>query len=100
MGLKGAVLATAVANGVALLLLVALSSRYGFRVHRGTLVGLLLPISIPLGPWAVFPLLGLVVVEIVVSDRYLTIVEKQEIGAGLGQYLEKLHLRPRRAEAM
>ena len=36
-----------------------------------------------------------VVAEIIVSDRYLTREEKQEIWSGLGQYLGKLRLRLR-----
>jgi O-antigen/teichoic acid export membrane protein len=100
MGLKGAVLATATANGVALLLMLGLSSRYGFRVHRGTLIGLLLPISIPCGSWVFLLVLGAVVVEIVVFNRYLTCEEKQEIWSGLGQYFGKLRLRWRRTETV
>ncbi len=99
MGLQGAVLATTAANGVALLLMLGLSRCHGFHVHRGTLVGLLLPITIPLGPWVVLLMLAAVVAEIFLSDRYLTHEEKQEIGAGLGQYLGKLRLRLRRVEA-
>jgi len=99
MGLKGAVLATAVANGVALLLMLGLSRRHGFRTHGGTFVGLLLPLSIPLGPWAVFLALAAVVAVTMVSDRYLTREEKREIWSGLEQYLGKLRLRWRRAEA-
>ncbi len=93
LGLKGAVLATAAANGVALLLMVGLCSRFGFRVHRGTLVGLLLPISIPCGPWVVLFMLGVVVAEIVLSDSYLTREEKQEIGSGLAKYVGWIRLR-------
>jgi O-antigen/teichoic acid export membrane protein len=100
MGLPGAVLATATANGVALLLMLGLSSRYGFRVHRGTFVGLLMPISIPLGPWVVLMVLGAAVAEIIVSDRYLSREEKREIRSGLGHYLGKLRLRSRRAETV
>lgn len=44
-------------------------------------------------------MLAAVVAEIFLSDRYLTHEEKQEIGAGLGQYLGKLRLRLRRVEA-
>jgi len=99
MGLQGAVLATATANGVALMLMVALSSHYGLCVHRGTLVGLLLPISIPLGPWIVLLMLAAVVAETIVSDRYLTCEEKQEIRSGLGHYLGTFRPRSRRAEA-
>ncbi len=100
MGLLGAVLATAAANGVAMLLMLGLSSRYGFRVHRGTLAGMLLPISIPLGPWVVLLVLLAVVAQIILSDHYLTREEKQEVGSELGQYLGKLRFRPRRAEAV
>jgi O-antigen/teichoic acid export membrane protein len=99
MGLKGAVLATATANGAALLLMVALSSRYGFRVHRGTIEGLLLPGCIPLGPWVVLLMLGAVGAETVLSDRYLTRGEKEEIWSGLAQHFGKFRPWRRRAEA-
>jgi len=100
LGLEGAVRATTVANGVAMLLMLGLCSRYGFRVHRGTLVGLLLPISIPFGPWVVLLPLGAVVAGIIVSDHYLTRAEKKEVWIGLGRYLAKLRLPWRRAEAV
>jgi O-antigen/teichoic acid export membrane protein len=100
MGLLGAVLATASANGVAMLLMLGLCSHYGFCVHRGTFMGLLLPIAIPFGPWVVLVVLVAVTVQIIVSDRYLTLDEKQEIRSGLRQYLGKLRFRPRRAEAV
>jgi O-antigen/teichoic acid export membrane protein len=87
MGLHGAVLATATANAVALLLMVTLCSRYGFRVHRGTIVGLLLPVTISLGPWVVIFMLAAVVAEIFLSDGYLTPDEKEEIWSGMWQYL-------------
>jgi O-antigen/teichoic acid export membrane protein len=89
MGLKGAVLATAAANAAALLFMLGMSSRYGFRVHHGTLVALFLPISIPLGPWVILMVLAVVVAEIIVSDRYLTREEKQAIWSGLGKYFGK-----------
>ena len=95
MGLPGAVLATTVANAVALGLMVVVSRRYGFRLHGGTLVGLLLPISIPLGPWVVLMALAAVVAETLVADRYLTREEKKEIGAGLGHYLGRVRILPR-----
>ena len=95
MGLKGAVLATATANGAVLLLMVVLSGRYGFRVHRGTLIGMLLPICIPLGPWIVLLSLAIVVAEIIVSNRYLTCEEKEAIWSGLGQCLGKFRIASR-----
>jgi O-antigen/teichoic acid export membrane protein len=100
LGLEGAVRATTVANGVALLLMLGLSSRYGFRVHRGTLIGLLLPISIPFGPWVVLLALGVVIAEIIASNRYLTCEEKREIWSGLGRFVGKLRVRRRGAEVV
>jgi polysaccharide transporter, PST family len=99
MGLPGAVLATAAANGVALLLMIALSCRFGFRVHRGTLVGLCLPITISLGATVVFLILAAVLAEITASDRYLTRREKEEIWTGLWHIAGKFRLRKRRTEA-
>jgi polysaccharide transporter, PST family len=100
MGLPGAVLATAAANGAALFLMLAICRRYGFRVQRGTVVGLLLPISIPLGPWAVLLALAVVVAATFASDHYLSRQEKQEMLAGIEQYLGKLRFWSRRAEAV
>ena len=89
MGLLGAVLATAAANGVALFLMLALCRRYGLGIQRGTIVGLLLPLSIPAGPWVVILVLAAVLVETLATDRYLLREEKQEIVAGARQYLAK-----------
>ena len=99
LGLPGAVLATAAANGVVLFLMLGLSSRHGFRVHRGTVVGLLLPLSIPLGPWIVLLTLTAVVLDAVATDHYLSREEKQEIRAGAEKYLGKFGLRSRQTEA-
>jgi polysaccharide transporter, PST family len=99
LGLPGAVLATATANGVAMVLMLGLSSRYGFRAHRGTLVALSLPISIPLGPWGVGGALAVVVFASLISDHYLSRAEKEEIRIGLMQHLSKFRLHRRRAEA-
>lgn len=98
MGLQGAVLATAAANGTALLLMSLLCRRYGFNLHRGTIVGMLLPMSIPLGPWVVLLVLAAVIAETIASDRFLSREEKNEIFAGAEQYLGKFRPRPRRAE--
>jgi O-antigen/teichoic acid export membrane protein len=99
LGLQGAVLATATANGTALLLMGLLCRRYGFSLHRGTIVGLLLPLGIPFGPWVVLLVLAAVIVETIATDRFLSREEKHEIFAGAEQYLGKFRSRPRRAEA-
>ena len=93
LGLPGAVLATAAANGVVLFLMLGLCSRHGFRVHRGTVVGLLLPMSIPLGPWIVLMTLMAVVLDAIGSDHYLSHEEKREFWAGAEKYLGKFGLR-------
>jgi O-antigen/teichoic acid export membrane protein len=98
MGLQGAVLATATANGTALLLMGLLCRRYGFGMHRGTIVGLLLPISIPFGPWVVLPVLVAVIVLAILTDSFLSREEKHEIITGAEQYLGKFRPRSRRAE--
>jgi O-antigen/teichoic acid export membrane protein len=98
MGLLGAVLATAAANGTALLIMGLLCRRYGFSLHHGTIVGLFLPATIPLGPWVVLLVLTAVVIETIGTDRFLSREEKQEIVTGAEQYLGKFRPRPRRAE--
>jgi O-antigen/teichoic acid export membrane protein len=100
MGLPGAVLATAAANGVALFGMVVLCRRYGLAVQRGTIIGLLLPISIPAGPWMVLFVLAALIVQTIVSDRFLSREEKREISAGAEQYVGKLRFLSRRTEAV
>ncbi len=98
LGLQGAVLATATANGTALLLMSLLCRHYGFKLHRGTIVGLLLPISIPLGPWVVLLVLAVVTADAIMTDRFLSREEKQGIIAGAEKYLAKFRPRPRAAD--
>jgi len=95
LGLQGAVLATAAANGVAVLLMCGLCRRYGLNVHRGTFFGLLLPVSIPLGPWVVLLVLAAVIFQTIVSDRFLSREEKQEILAGIERYVTPVLRRAR-----
>ena len=90
LGLLGAVLATAAANFTALTLMVALSRRLGFRIHRGAVALLAMPISISLGPWVTSLVLAAVALEIAGSDRIFSREEKQEILAGAAPYLDRL----------
>lgn len=99
MGLPGAVLATSAANGTALFLMLALCRRHGLGIQRGTIIGLLLPMSIPAGPWVVVLVLAAVMVQTVVTDGFLSRGEKEEFLAAAAQYLGKLGFRTRRAEA-
>ncbi len=98
-GLPGAVLATAAANGTALFSMLVLCRRFGLRVQRGTIVGLLVPVSIPFGPWVVMGVLAAVVLLTILTDRFLLRDQKQQMLAGVEQYLGRLRFRSRRAEA-
>jgi O-antigen/teichoic acid export membrane protein len=90
LGLLGAVLATAAANFVALVLVVAFSRRWGFRVDLGTWIALLLPVVVCLGPWIAAMALVAVAAQVAVSDRFLSRDEKRVLAAGIAQHLAKL----------
>lgn len=77
-GLLGAVLATCVANLIALLLIAAFNHRLGFRMDRGTWVAMVLPSTLCLGAWTALLLLVGVAVEAIRSDRFLSVDEKQQ----------------------
>ena len=89
LGLLGAVLATAAAHFTALMLIMTMSSRLGFRVDRGTWAALLLPATLCLGAWNAAILLAVVALDIVVSDRLLSREEKRTLTAGIGEYAGK-----------
>jgi O-antigen/teichoic acid export membrane protein len=89
LGLLGAVLATVAAHGVALLLIVIMSSRLGFRVHVGTWAALLLPALVCLGAWNAALCLLIIASYVMVSDRLLSREEKRLLSEGIGRYLVK-----------
>ena len=90
LGLLGAVLATAAAHFTALMLIVTMSSRLGFRVDRGTWAALLLPAALCLGAWNAALVLAVVALDIAVSDRLLSREEKRTLTAGIADYAGKL----------
>ncbi|MGA2034237.1 MAG: lipopolysaccharide biosynthesis protein [Thermoguttaceae bacterium] len=90
LGLQGAVLATAAANLVTLLLIAWMSSRLGCRFAWSTWTMLLLPGVIPLGPWIASLMLLLIGVLVLGSDRLLTAAEKSELFAGAMRYVKWL----------
>ena len=90
LGLLGAVLATAAANLVALLLIIWFNSRLGFRMSRGTWVALALPLVLPLGPWVALVVLAAVAVDAVYHQRLLSAEEKQLFADGLYAYRQRL----------
>ena len=89
MGLLGAVLATTVANLVALVLLVYFTRLLGLRLDRGVWVLLAAPLAVCLGPVVASLVLAAIALEAVNSDRLLSADEKRQLVEGFGEYLEK-----------
>jgi len=89
MGLLGAVLATSVANLLALVLILAFNRMLGFHLDRGAWVLLAAPLSLCLGPLVSSLVLLAIVLEVFNSDRILSCEEKQQLADVCWQYLER-----------
>ncbi len=89
LGLLGAVLATAAANLLTLLLILAINQRLGFRVDGGTWVILALPAVIWLGPWVTLLMLVGVMLETLAGNRILSAEEKRQLYDGWLQYRQR-----------
>ncbi len=87
LGLLGAVLATSMANLVALGIICLFVRRLGFPFDRGVRVVLLLPPAACLGPWMMAAVLVVVGLEAAFSDHLLSPEEKREIRQVLNDYL-------------
>jgi peptidoglycan biosynthesis protein MviN/MurJ (putative lipid II flippase) len=100
LGLLGAVLATAAANFVALMLVMAINRRLGMHIDFGTWVALVLPAVVCLGPVNATLAIVVIALDVAVSDRLLSHEEKRVLSAGIAHYLEKFSamLRRRREE--
>ena len=90
MGLPGAVLATSIANLVALGILCLFVGREGFPFDRGVRVILLLPPVVCLGPWIALAVLTVVALQAVYSDQLLSSEEKREMRLVLDSYLARV----------
>jgi len=75
LGLTGAVLATAAANGVALGGLILFSARYGLRLNVGLLLAGLLPLVLALG---VLATVGAIVVVVIAMWKIRTLLSEEE----------------------
>jgi len=84
--LFGAVLATTVANVVALALIALFNHRLGFTLDLGARAVMVVPLLLPLGPWVTFAVLLAILIEAIGSDRLLSREEKRELTAGLADY--------------
>lgn len=97
MGLPGAVLATAVANIVALAILFLFCGQLGLRLDRSTWVAVALPVCVCLGPWVATLVLVLVALEAAKGGFLLNADEKRQFAEGTREYLERaVRLMPRR----
>jgi O-antigen/teichoic acid export membrane protein len=98
MGLPGAVLATAIANMVAVVFMAILCRRCGFQIDRGTWIALSLPAAIPFGPCVIAAALALMVLSAVATDEILSQDEKRNLWAGLRHYVDLYFRRVARDE--
>jgi O-antigen/teichoic acid export membrane protein len=88
-GLDGAVLATAAANGVSLLLICVFNYRLGFRIDDGTQLVLVLPVFLCAGPWVAGLSVVLTLLLAIGGNRLLSPEEKRQIAASLADYKER-----------
>lgn len=88
-GLHGAVWATAVANLVAMLLVLFFSNLAGMRVDRGTWLLTLAPVSLGGGLPIALAMLFILAVAVCGSDALLSPAEKRQLLAGLRRHLAR-----------
>jgi O-antigen/teichoic acid export membrane protein len=89
-GLIGAVLATTVANFVALVLLATFNRLLGFRLDRVTWVILLSPILLYYSAWAVLGVLATIAVVAAATHWVFSPEEKHQLAEVSSRYIEKL----------
>jgi polysaccharide transporter, PST family len=86
LGLEGAVLSTAAANALSLVIVCLFNRRLGFHLDDGAKLVLALPMLLCLGPWvSVFALVA-VAADAIWADRLLSPEEKRQIADGLARY--------------
>jgi O-antigen/teichoic acid export membrane protein len=93
LGLRGAVLAAAVANALSLGLICLFNRRLGFRLDNAGRLVLLLPLLLLLGPWISLLAIAWISADAIWANRLLSPQEKQKIADHLWQYRERLSLR-------
>ncbi|MBN2473649.1 MAG: lipopolysaccharide biosynthesis protein [Pirellulales bacterium] len=89
LGLLGAVLATTVANLLALVLICGFNHLLGFRLSFGAGVVLAMPITICFGPWLALAVLLAAVLQVVTSERLFSQAEKRQIADRYRVYAER-----------
>jgi polysaccharide transporter, PST family len=92
LGLQGAVLSTAAANALSLMLVCLFNRRLGFHLDDGCKLVLVLPMLICLGPWVALFALMAVAIDAVWSDRLLSPEERHRLGEGIAEYGKRFGL--------
>ncbi len=90
LGLEGAVLATAAANGLSLALICLFNRRLGFRLDGGAKLILALPVLLCLGPWISGIAVVMVALDAVRAERIFSADEKRRVVQALSAYRERL----------
>jgi glycosyltransferase involved in cell wall biosynthesis len=91
-GLLGAVWATAVANFIALALILRFNAWLGMKIERSLLLVSLLPLSLGLGPLAALGTFAAVIAGIVATDQILSTDEKQRLLAVWQRYVSHFRM--------
>ena len=88
-GLTGAVIATALANAIAVALAMLLSARHGMEIQRSTLLLVAVPLLLGFG-WRVASMVLLVLLwQTFTSERLFDSDEKETLKAGLGELTKR-----------
>ncbi|RCS46265.1 lipopolysaccharide biosynthesis protein, partial [Bremerella cremea] len=88
-GLPGAVIATALANAIAVSLAMWLSARHGMEVQRSTLVLVAVPFLLGFGWPVALVVLGILLWQAITSERVFDASEKETLKAGLSELTKR-----------
>jgi O-antigen/teichoic acid export membrane protein len=92
LGLEGAVLSTAAANALSLVIVCWFNRRLGFHLDDGAKLVLALPMLVCLGPWVCVFALVAVAADAIWADRLLSAEEKRQLAEGAAQYAKRFGL--------
>ncbi len=88
-GLHGAVLSTTAANALTLLMICWFNRRHGFRLDRGAMLVLVLPVAIWFGPWASAAALLIVCFDAAWGRILLSGEERRQLAEGAADYARR-----------
>ncbi len=89
-GLMGAVVATTVANFLALALMCLMNRLLGFRLDAGSRIVLMAPVAFVLGTWTSLGLLAAIVLAAIFTDRVFSGAEREVLVETWWRYAERI----------